>query len=97
MGIDPVELRRRNLLQQDELPYANPNGMPYSDITPSETFEQALAMLDLDAFRREQAEARAAGRYLGVGTSTYVEPTDHRDGASTAPRERRSGSSRRAR
>jgi aerobic carbon-monoxide dehydrogenase large subunit len=75
MGIDPIELRRRNLLQQDELPCANPNGMPYSDITPSETFEQALAILDLDAFRREQAEARAAGRYLGVGTSTYVEPT----------------------
>ena len=75
MGMDPVELRRRNLLRQDELPYANPNGMPYSDITPSETFEQALAILDLDAFRSEQAEARAAGRYLGVGTSTYVEPT----------------------
>src|SRR5918997_7276 len=75
MGTDPVELRRRNLLQQDELPCTNPNGMPYSDITPSETFEQALAILDLDAFRKEQAEARAAGRYLGVGTSTYVEPT----------------------
>ena len=75
MGIDPIELRRRNLLHRDELPCANPNGMPYSDITPSETFEQALAILDLDAFRREQAEARAAGRYLGVGTSTYVEPT----------------------
>ena len=75
MGMDPVELRRRNLLRTDELPYANPNGMPYSDVTPAETFEQALAILDLDAFRREQAEARTAGRYLGVGTSTYVEPT----------------------
>jgi aerobic carbon-monoxide dehydrogenase large subunit len=75
MGVDPIELRRRNLLRQDELPCVNPNGMPYRDITPSETFEQALAILDLDAFRREQAGARAAGRYLGVGTSTYVEPT----------------------
>jgi carbon-monoxide dehydrogenase large subunit len=75
MGIDPIELRRHNLLQQDELPCTNPNGMPYSDITPSETFGQALAILDLDAFRRAQAEARTAGRYLGVGTSTYVEPT----------------------
>lgn len=75
MGMDPIELRRRNLLRQDELPHVNPNGMPYDDITPSETFEQAVAMLDLDAFRGEQAEARASGRYLGVGTSTYVEPT----------------------
>ncbi|HEX5947711.1 MAG TPA: xanthine dehydrogenase family protein molybdopterin-binding subunit [Acidimicrobiales bacterium] len=75
IGMDPIELRRRNLLQRDELPYANANGMPYSDVTPAETLDQALAMLDYDAFRREQAEARAAGRYLGVGTCTYVEPT----------------------
>jgi carbon-monoxide dehydrogenase large subunit len=75
IGIDPIELRRRNLLRSDELPCANPNGMPYSDITPTDTFEQALAMLDYDAFRREQAEARAAGRHVGVGTCTYVEPT----------------------
>nr|BFE38568.1 xanthine dehydrogenase family protein molybdopterin-binding subunit [Actinomadura rugatobispora] len=75
MGIDPAELRRRNLLRRDELPFTNPNGMPYSDITPSETFEQALKMLDYEAFRREQELARAQGRYLGVGTCTYVEPT----------------------
>lgn len=75
MGIDPVELRRRNLLRHDELPCANPNGMPYSDMTPIETFEQALRMLDHEAFRREQAAARAAGRYLGMGTCCYAEPT----------------------
>jgi carbon-monoxide dehydrogenase large subunit len=75
IGIDPLELRRRNLLRQDELPCANPNGMPYRDITPLETFEQTLEILDIEAFRRAQADARAAGRYLGVGTSTYVEPT----------------------
>jgi carbon-monoxide dehydrogenase large subunit len=75
MQMDPVELRRLNLLRQDDVPCMNPNGMPYSDITPLETFEQALTMLDYAAFRREQAEARAAGRYLGVGTCTYVEPT----------------------
>jgi carbon-monoxide dehydrogenase large subunit len=75
MGMDPAELRRRNLLRLDELPCTSPNGMPYSHITPAETFEQAMAMLDYDAFRREQAAARSRGRYLGVGTCTYVEPT----------------------
>ena len=75
IGIDPVELRRRNMLSADELPYANANGMPYTDMSPREVFEQALSMLDYDAFRREQAEARAQGRYLGVGTCSYVEPT----------------------
>ena len=75
MGMDPAELRRRNLLRRDELPYKNPNGMAYDNISPLETFEQALAMLDYDAFRAEQAEARKAGRYLGVGMSNYVEPS----------------------
>jgi aerobic carbon-monoxide dehydrogenase large subunit len=75
MGIDPVDLRRRNLLRQDELPCTNPNGMPYDHITPLETFEQALGLLDYDAFRAEQAEARARGRHLGVGVANYVEPS----------------------
>ena len=34
MGIDPIELRRRNVLRRDDLPYANPNGMPYDNISP---------------------------------------------------------------
>src|SRR6185312_2871186 len=75
MGMDPVELRRRNLLRRDELPYANPNGMMYDSISPLETFEQALELLDYDAFRAEQAAARTRGRHLGVGVSNYVEPS----------------------
>ncbi|WP_187369657.1 xanthine dehydrogenase family protein molybdopterin-binding subunit [Fodinicola acaciae] len=75
IGIDPVELRRRNLLRGNELPYANPSGMPYDHVSPLETFDHAIDLLDYPAFRREQAQARAAGRYLGVGTCSYVEPT----------------------
>jgi carbon-monoxide dehydrogenase large subunit len=75
MEIDPVELRRRNLLRRDELPYANSNRMTYDNISPVETFEQALAMLDYEAFRAEQADARTRGRYLGVGVCNYVEPS----------------------
>jgi carbon-monoxide dehydrogenase large subunit len=75
IGIDPIELRRRNLLRRDDLPYRNPNGMTYDNISPLETFEQALSILDYDAFRAEQAAAREQGRYLGVGVSNYVEPS----------------------
>ncbi|MBX6387861.1 MAG: xanthine dehydrogenase family protein molybdopterin-binding subunit [Frankia sp.] len=75
LGIDPVELRRRNLLSRDDLPWTNPNGMPYDHASPRETFEAALAALGYDAFRAEQRAARAHGRYLGVGTSSYLEPT----------------------
>jgi aerobic carbon-monoxide dehydrogenase large subunit len=75
MAMDPVELRRRNLLGAADMPYANPNGMPYDRVTPLETFEHALELLDYPAFRKAQAEARAQGRHLGVGTGTYIEPT----------------------
>jgi carbon-monoxide dehydrogenase large subunit len=74
-GIDPAELRRRNLLRADELPYTSPNGMTYDSISPLETFEHALDLLDYDAFRTEQVAARAKGRHLGVGISNYVEPS----------------------
>jgi carbon-monoxide dehydrogenase large subunit len=75
MGIDPVELRRKNLLRRDEMPYFNPNGMPYDHVAPMETFEQAVKILDHEGFRKEQAEALARGRYIGLGFSAYIEPT----------------------
>jgi aerobic carbon-monoxide dehydrogenase large subunit len=75
MGIDPAELRRRNLLGLGDMPFAAPTGMPYDHIDPLETLEQALAVLDYDGFRKEQAAARERGRYLGVGISCYCEPT----------------------
>ena len=69
MGIDPVELRRRNLLRADELPYTNPNGMTYDSISPLETFEHALELLGYDAFRRRAGQAaprRAATSASGI-------------------------------
>jgi carbon-monoxide dehydrogenase large subunit len=75
MGMDPVELRRRNFLSRDDLPYTNPAGMSYDHMSPREVFEAALELLDYEGFRREQSAARKNGRFLGVGTSSYVEPT----------------------
>ena len=75
IGMDAAELRRRNLLSMADLPFTSPAAKVFEEITPLETFEQALAMLDYEGFRREQAAARAQGRYLGVGISVYVEPT----------------------
>ncbi|HEU5302992.1 MAG TPA: xanthine dehydrogenase family protein molybdopterin-binding subunit [Acidimicrobiia bacterium] len=75
IGIDAVDLRRRNLLGPDDLPYASPTGFTYDHVTPLQTFEDAIARLDYEGFRREQAAARAVGRYLGVGTASFIEPT----------------------
>jgi aerobic carbon-monoxide dehydrogenase large subunit len=75
MDMDPVELRRRNILRGDEMPYFNPNGMPYDHVAPADTFEQAVKILDHEGFRREQREALEQGRYIGLGYSAYIEPT----------------------
>ena len=75
IGLDPVELRRRNLLRTSDQPYTNPNGMTFDFISPLETFELAIDMLDYDGFRGSRHRRGSVGRYLGVGTCTYVEPT----------------------
>lgn len=75
IGMDPVELRRINILRGDEMPFFNPNGMPYDNCAPADTFEQAVKILDHEGFRKEQADALAQGRYLGLGFSAYIEPT----------------------
>ena len=75
IGMDPVEFRRKNLLAFDDLPFTAPSGNVFQEISPLETLDQALEILDYDAFRREQIEAREEGRYLGLGIAVYVEPT----------------------
>ncbi|MCU1366186.1 MAG: coxL 3 [Ilumatobacteraceae bacterium] len=75
LHLDPIELRRRNLLSAADLPFTSPGLQEFSEITPLETLEQAIAMLDYPAFRAEQAAARAEGRWLGLGCCVYVEPT----------------------
>src|SRR5581483_5438247 len=73
-GMDPLELRRRNVIGRDELPYATATGMVYDNVSPAETLEQAVALAGYDDFRAEQARARGEGRNLGIGIGLYIEP-----------------------
>ena len=76
IGMDPLELRRRNVVSTDELPFTTAMGMTLDHVTPAETLEQAVGILDYDAFRAEQRRAfDEDGRLLGVGIGLYVEPT----------------------
>ena len=85
LGIDPLELRRRNVLSRDELPYTLPLGIPMFDVSPAETLEQAVSMLDYDEFRVWQREQFAVGRLLGVGIGLYIEPQSMIGPYSTEP------------
>jgi carbon-monoxide dehydrogenase large subunit len=82
LGIDPIEVRRRNMIGAEEMPYRL--GFHYRDGVPivydsgdyPALFEQAVnAIGGLDVFRKRQKLARAEGRYLGLGMGSYVEGT----------------------
>jgi carbon-monoxide dehydrogenase large subunit len=71
LQMDPLELRRKNFIT--EFPNERPHGFVYDSGDYHGTLDRCLEMLDLDAFRTEQAELRKQGIYRGVGFSTYVE------------------------
>ena len=75
LDLDPLELRRRNTVTDDELPYTTATGMVYDRVSLVGCLDQAAEMVAYDAFRARQATARAEGRYLGLGISAYVEPS----------------------
>ena len=73
LGMDPVEIRRKNFIPADKFPYQTPVALLYDSGNYAGALDKALQIFDYKAFRREQESARKQGRYLGVGFSTYLE------------------------
>lgn len=73
LGLTGDEVRRRNLLRPDELPYTSATGNVYDSGSHLESLERALAMLDLDSLAGRRAEALSRGCLLGVGLACFVE------------------------
>ena len=74
LGLEPAVVRERNLLRPDELPRESTTGVELQGFDPRRTFDDAVALLDVPAFRARQAAARAEGRLLGLGLANVVEP-----------------------
>jgi carbon-monoxide dehydrogenase large subunit len=74
LDLDPVDVRRRNLLTLDEQPCKMMSGPTIEGVAMLGTLERAAELIDYDGFREEQRRAREQGRLLGVGFSTYIEP-----------------------
>ena len=74
-GIDPIEIRRRNLI--DKFPYTSAMGLVFDEATYKQTMEMAVEHIGLPAFRVRQKEARAKGRHLGIGFATFSERTGY--------------------
>jgi carbon-monoxide dehydrogenase large subunit len=77
LGLDPIEVRRRNMLRAEDLPFAMPEGVAMQDVTPWLTFEQALAAFDVPAFRARQAADRAREVYRGLGVCSVIESSTY--------------------
>jgi carbon-monoxide dehydrogenase large subunit len=82
LGVDRMEIRRRNLIPEDEFPYER-SGLVFADGLPvtldSGNYHEAMAKvldaIDYDGFSDVQRRAREEGRYLGLGLACYVEGT----------------------
>ncbi|HUB39922.1 MAG TPA: aerobic carbon-monoxide dehydrogenase large subunit [Streptosporangiaceae bacterium] len=84
LGIDPAQLRMRNLLRPEQFPYTCATGWQYDSGDYQRALTLALDIAGYDELRREQAERRARGEYMGVGISFFTEgvgagPRGHMD------------------
>jgi aerobic carbon-monoxide dehydrogenase large subunit len=84
LGIDPAELRLKNLLRPEQFPYTTPTGWEYDSGDYARTLRVALDIAGYAGLRREQAEKRARGECMGIGLSFFTEgvgagPRKHMD------------------
>jgi len=72
-GFDRLELRRRNLVRPEQMPYTNAVGSTYDSGEYEKNMDRALALADWQGFPARRAEAKARGKLLGLGFANYVE------------------------
>jgi carbon-monoxide dehydrogenase large subunit len=75
LNMDPAELRRRNLIKREEMPYKTPTRLEYDSGDYPAALEMALDTVDYGAFRAKQEQARGHGKLLGIGIVPYLEFT----------------------
>ena len=75
LGIDPVELRRRNFIPAGAFPYRAPAGAVFDAGDYDAALSELLRIVDYDELRRRREEARRAGRLFGIGLAAGVEPS----------------------
>ncbi len=73
LGMDPAELRMKNLLRPEQFPYTCPTGWEYDSGDYPRALQVAMDIADYPELRREQAEKRARGEHMGIGISFFTE------------------------
>jgi carbon-monoxide dehydrogenase large subunit len=75
LGIDPVEIRRKNMIRSEQFPYKTAAGAEYDSGDYERAMDKALKLAEYDDLLRERDRARAKGDLFGIGMSTFVEPS----------------------
>jgi aerobic carbon-monoxide dehydrogenase large subunit len=76
LGIDVLELRRRNLIVDDAYPCASASGLRFEKLSHHASLDKLIALMDYEALRREQESLRADGVYRGIGFASFIEVTN---------------------
>ncbi|QFT62037.1 xanthine dehydrogenase family protein molybdopterin-binding subunit [Roseivivax sp. THAF30] len=76
LGMDPVEIRRRNMYADDAYPVTSPAKMRFEGLSHQASMDKLIGMMDYDALRADQEEARKRGKYRGIGIASFIELTN---------------------
>src|SRR5579863_5162529 len=76
IGMDPVEIRRRNLIADDAYPCASPSGLRFELLSHHAAMNKLMTMMDYDALRAEQAALRKKNIHRGIGIASFIEVTN---------------------
>ena len=73
LGLDPFEVRRKNLIQPDQFPYTTPVGLVYDTGNYQATLDKLIELADVAGFDKRAAASKAKGKLRGMGLSTWIE------------------------
>src|SRR5258707_3637624 len=76
IGMDPIEIRRRNLIADDAYPCASPSGLRFEQLSHHASLAKLVKMMDYDTLRAEQAALRAKNIHRGIGIASFIEVTN---------------------
>ena len=76
LGMDPVEIRRRNMYADDAYPVTSPAKMRFEGLSHHQSMDKLVSLMDYDALRADQAAAREKGIHRGIGIAAFIELTN---------------------
>ena len=76
IGMDPLEIRRRNLIADDAYPTTSASGLPFEKLSHQASLDKLEKMINYAELRKDQAAARERGVYRGIGIATFIEMTN---------------------